>query len=92
MKITVEYDGYPTNEVPKIVVYENLPIGSWVDGDWDFLFESLRAYRDHLKLRAAREDSLGKQIVVQARVDRLEMLFNKYSDFIRMSSEGRYDL
>ena len=93
MKITVEYQGYPTDKFnEKTVVYETPPTGSWIDRDWDFLFECLGKYRDHLKLRAAREDSVGRQIDIQAKIDKLERLFKKYKVFIQMAEEGRYDL
>lgn len=92
MRITIEYQGYPTNEVPKKVIYERKDDEPWIDGDWDFLFESLKKYRDHLKMKAAREDSLGHQLDTQAKIDRLEELFRKYKDFIKIAEEGRYDI
>jgi hypothetical protein len=92
MKITVEYQGYPNDNLPKIAVYERKEGEPWIDSEWDFLFEQLKEYRDHLKLRVKHEESLGKQIVIQAKIDKLEKLFNKYIDFIQMAEEGRYDL
>ena len=87
MKLTIEdwdRDFFPQG---KKFVFENK-----VEADWDFMFECLQKYRDGLKMKAIREDSLGRQLVVQGQVDKLDALFKKYMEFILMVEHWRYEM
>ena len=78
-----DYRYHPTKETN--IVFKD------VCADWDYFFDNLRQHRDYLKKRKGATDSIGKQISLQAQIDRLDRLFVKYVEFINACEEERYN-
>jgi hypothetical protein len=92
MKITVEdMDNVYYPQGKKFVYEDKINLGVIAD-DWDYFFDNLRQHRDYLKLRTARCDTIGGQISLQAQVDKLNKLFEKYSEFITISEHWRHEM
>jgi len=91
MKLTIEdidRNYYPGG---KKIVYDDTG-GFWLSDDWDFIFDNLRQHRDYLKIRKDRCETIGGQISLQAQIDRINKLFEKYVEFINIAEHWRHEM
>jgi len=90
MKLIIEDDDGRVYNAYKSVTY-----GTTCDlataEDWDFIFQHLKIYIETLKVRKLETTNLGMTIDLTAKIDTLEKLLKKYSKFVEIAEDSRYD-